>query len=308
MIKVKNFKKLRGNSKKYEITFEKNGKTYTRKFGAAGMSDYTIHKDKERRERYISRHKKDLRTGDPMKPGYLSMYILWNKPTLKASLADYKRRLNVYNRTGKFPTGISGSKKLSFGVTLSNTSLSNLPDDIQDIIKRQSAAMTIQDVGKKMNSKQSLLDSLKIRAYTRYKSAATRTDNPRENIDLIKQLWRNLDPEDEFGSKWLNRAGKVLVKSDFDFKTRNFWWKIVENILAVMDEMNEEESPLYYLSGREKDYYEISVNAINNILNKTGYDTSAIKLTSVFWARRALEWWRSKRTNTFGKKIYTNYK
>ena len=115
MIKVKSFKKLRGNSKKYEITIEKNGKMYTRKFGAAGMSDYTIHKDKERRERYISRHKKDLRTNDPMKPGYLSMYILWNKPSVKASLADYKRRLNVYNKTGKFPKGISGSKKLSFG-------------------------------------------------------------------------------------------------------------------------------------------------------------------------------------------------
>ena len=104
MLKVKNFKKLKSSKKKYEITFEKNGKTYIRKFGAAGMSDFTIHKDLERRERYISRHKKDLRTNDPMKPGYLSMYILWNKPTLKASLTDYKRRLNVYNKTGKFQT------------------------------------------------------------------------------------------------------------------------------------------------------------------------------------------------------------
>ena len=115
MIKVKSFKKLKGGKKKYEITFEKNGKTYVRKVGAAGLSDFTIHKDRERRERYISRHKKDLKTGDPMKPGYLSMYILWNKPSLKASLADYKRRLGVYNRTGKFPKGITGSKKMSFG-------------------------------------------------------------------------------------------------------------------------------------------------------------------------------------------------
>jgi len=80
------------------------------------MSDFTIHKDKERRERYISRHKKDLKTKDPMKPGYLSMFILWNKPSLRASLADYKRRLGVYNRTGKFPIKISGSKKLKFGM------------------------------------------------------------------------------------------------------------------------------------------------------------------------------------------------
>ena len=116
MIKVVKFRKLRGNKKKYEITFNKNGKKYVRKFGAAGMSDFTIHKDKERRERYISRHKKDLKTKDPMKPGYLSMFILWNKPSLRASLADYKRRLGVYNRTGKFPIKISGSKKLKFGM------------------------------------------------------------------------------------------------------------------------------------------------------------------------------------------------
>jgi hypothetical protein len=116
MIKIVKFRKLRGNKKKYEITFNKNGKKYVRKFGAAGMSDFTIHKDKERRERYISRHKKDLKTKDPMKPGYLSMFILWNKPSLRASLADYKRRLGVYNRTGKFPIKISGSKKLKFGM------------------------------------------------------------------------------------------------------------------------------------------------------------------------------------------------
>lgn len=122
MIKVIKVKKLTRGNKKYEITFDKNGKKYTRRFGSRGMSDYTIHKDKERRERYISRHKKDLRTGDPMRPGFLSMYILWNKPSFKASLADYKRRLNVYNRTGKFPKKITGSKKLSFG--------SKIPDNV----------------------------------------------------------------------------------------------------------------------------------------------------------------------------------
>lgn len=149
MLKVKNFKKLKSSKKKYEITFEKNGKTYIRKFGAAGMSDFTIHKDLERRERYISRHKKDLRTNDPMKPGYLSMYILWNKPTLKASLTDYKRRLNVYNKTGKFPKGITGSKKLSrFGALVDfdipNSYLNKLPSDVQDLIQRELSTSKLQ--------------------------------------------------------------------------------------------------------------------------------------------------------------------
>ena len=68
------------------------------------MSDFTKHKDRDRRGRYIGRHKKDLKTGNPTKAGYLSMFVLWNKPSLQASIADYRRRLAVYNRTGKFPT------------------------------------------------------------------------------------------------------------------------------------------------------------------------------------------------------------
>ena len=109
-IKVVSIKKLKTGKKKYLITFNKNGKEYKRRFGSLGMSDYTKHKDKDRRNIYISRHKKDLRTNDPMRAGYLSMYILWNKPSFKSSLADYKRRLNIYNRTGKFPRVIKGSK------------------------------------------------------------------------------------------------------------------------------------------------------------------------------------------------------
>ena len=149
-IKVIKFKKLTSGAKKFEITFNKNGKTYIRKFGARGMSDFTIHKDKERRERYITRHKKDLRTNDPMKPGYLSMYILWNKPSVSGSLADYKRRLNTYNRTGKFPKGITGSKKLNsrFGALVDfntpNSYLNKIPDDVQDLIQREVSTSKLQ--------------------------------------------------------------------------------------------------------------------------------------------------------------------
>ena len=64
-------------------------------FGAAGMDDYTITKDKEQRERYRKRHQKDLRTNDPMRPGYLSYYLLWNKPTLQESIKDYKKKFNL---------------------------------------------------------------------------------------------------------------------------------------------------------------------------------------------------------------------
>ena len=87
-------------------TFEVNGKTKHTDFGAKGMSDFTKHKDKGRRGRYITRHTKDLQTNDPTRAGFLSMYVLWNKEGLRASISDYKKRLNTYNKTGKFPTKI----------------------------------------------------------------------------------------------------------------------------------------------------------------------------------------------------------
>jgi hypothetical protein len=78
---------------KFVAIFNVNGKEKHTKFGAEGYSDYLHHKDKERMHRYNFRHKKDLRTGDVTRAGFLSVFILWNKPTLQASINDYKRRL-----------------------------------------------------------------------------------------------------------------------------------------------------------------------------------------------------------------------
>lgn len=109
IIKSKNPKK-----KFTAIFFNGNGKKIkTTHFGAKGMSDFTIHKNKERREKYITRHKKDLNTNDPTRAGFLSMYVLWgNEPNLQKSIKDYKRRLQIYKKTGKFPRKIKGSKAL----------------------------------------------------------------------------------------------------------------------------------------------------------------------------------------------------
>ena len=105
-IKLVSIKKSNKSGKKLMATFETNGRKKVIHFGAAGMSDLTKHHDRERRNRYITRHRKDLRTGNPARAGYLSMFVLWNKPSLQASIRDYKRRLGIYNRTGKFPTKI----------------------------------------------------------------------------------------------------------------------------------------------------------------------------------------------------------
>lgn len=66
-----------------------------RDFGARGMSDYTIHKDKKRMERYNSRHRKNENWNDLKSPGALSKYVLWSKPSLRGGLREYKRRLST---------------------------------------------------------------------------------------------------------------------------------------------------------------------------------------------------------------------
>lgn len=97
--------------KKWKATFAVDGKPKTVHFGFRNPkdthNDYTKHHDKKRRNRYIFRHLKDLR-GDVWKPGYLAMFVLWNKPTFDKSLQDYQRRLNKYNRTGHFDIRIDG--------------------------------------------------------------------------------------------------------------------------------------------------------------------------------------------------------
>ena len=72
-------------------------------FGYRGMEDFTTHGDVNRRARYWSRHRKDLETADPVRAGFLSWFLLWNRPTLAESERDYRRRLAHYNRHGTFP-------------------------------------------------------------------------------------------------------------------------------------------------------------------------------------------------------------
>jgi hypothetical protein len=82
---------------KYAATFQTDaGRTKTTKFGAAGMDDYTLTHDKEQRERYRTRHKKDLTTNDPTKAGYLSYYILWGDSTsMQTNISQFKRMFNL---------------------------------------------------------------------------------------------------------------------------------------------------------------------------------------------------------------------
>jgi ppGpp synthetase/RelA/SpoT-type nucleotidyltranferase len=82
--------------KKLMAVFENDGRKKTVHFGAKNMDDYTLTKSKEQRERYRTRHAKDLKTGDPSRAGYLSYHILWGDSTSRAkNIAEYKKKFNL---------------------------------------------------------------------------------------------------------------------------------------------------------------------------------------------------------------------
>lgn len=81
--------------KKYVATITNDGIIKNVYFGAAGMSDYTIHKDDDRKQRYLNRHRKRENWSDPYTAGFWSRWLLWNKKTLKESIDDINERFNI---------------------------------------------------------------------------------------------------------------------------------------------------------------------------------------------------------------------
>jgi hypothetical protein len=55
-----------------------------------------MHGSKERKKLYLKRHKSREDWNDPKSAGALSRWILWNKPTLEASIKDYIKRFNMH--------------------------------------------------------------------------------------------------------------------------------------------------------------------------------------------------------------------
>lgn len=66
-------------AKKYRVTFPDGSHT---DFGAAGMSDFTRHKDPKRKDSYIARHSANENWSDMKSAGFWSRYLLWEKPSI----------------------------------------------------------------------------------------------------------------------------------------------------------------------------------------------------------------------------------
>jgi hypothetical protein len=95
-LRLKTVRKSHKKEKKWDAVFEKDGKEKVVPFGQKGYSDFTKHKDTKRKARYLKRHSgMGEHWQKPDTPGALSKWILWNKPTFKASLSDFKKRFQL---------------------------------------------------------------------------------------------------------------------------------------------------------------------------------------------------------------------
>ena len=85
------------SQKKYKVTIVTKDNIKNVQFGAKGYSDFTIHKDEDRKKRYLSRHKKreNWNKSGITTAGFWSRWLLWNKPSITASLQDIKNMFNI---------------------------------------------------------------------------------------------------------------------------------------------------------------------------------------------------------------------
>jgi len=91
-MKLQEVKKSTKKNKKYMAVFDDGTTTH---FGLKGSSTYIDHNDEKKKDAYIARHKVNENWNDPKSAGALARYILWNKKTLKESIADYRKKFNL---------------------------------------------------------------------------------------------------------------------------------------------------------------------------------------------------------------------
>jgi hypothetical protein len=84
------------DKKMMAIFYDGEKKIKTTHFGATGYTDFIKSGgDEKKKQAYLNRHRTNENWNDYMTPGSLSRWTLWNKKTLSASIADYKKRFNL---------------------------------------------------------------------------------------------------------------------------------------------------------------------------------------------------------------------
>ena len=87
--------KSKRKNKKYDL-LDSDKTKYLWSFGDNRYSDYTMHKDDDRKNNYLSRHgKEDHSAKNIRSAAFMSAHLLWGKPTLQASISDVNKRFNI---------------------------------------------------------------------------------------------------------------------------------------------------------------------------------------------------------------------
>lgn len=208
-IKLISLNLIKSGLKKYVATFEikfKNGKIKKKivKFGNKKIPNFIVNKNIEYRNKYIKTHLNNLNIKDPTNPKVLTMYFLWNKKTLKSSLNDYKKRLNIYNRTNKFPKKIHGLFNIK-KIKLNSFGKYKVPDNVKNKKLYLKIKNKIQKEVNKKKRRWGAYDSGRL--VKEYKKLGGKYSN---NNSKSK---KNSDLDRWYKEKWIDACSLPKVKS-----------------------------------------------------------------------------------------------
>lgn len=97
MPKLVKFGKSSQDKKRFVAVFKDPSRTVH--FGLKGADTYLDGASKETRDNYRKRHKSDLKTGDPLRAGYLSYYVIWGKSRgVETNLQSYLTKFKIKDR------------------------------------------------------------------------------------------------------------------------------------------------------------------------------------------------------------------
>ena len=94
-MKLVSVERSSNKNKKYVASFDLGDKTKKVHFGQKGSLTFIDHKNEKKKDAYLARHKVNEDWSKPDSAGALSRFILWNKETLSASIADFKKRFSL---------------------------------------------------------------------------------------------------------------------------------------------------------------------------------------------------------------------
>jgi len=82
--------------KKWKVIYTENGgKSKTIHFGDSNYEDFTMHKNEDRKQLYLNRHRSKENWLDPKTAGFWSRWLLWNETTLSSSIKDVEKKFLI---------------------------------------------------------------------------------------------------------------------------------------------------------------------------------------------------------------------